>query len=162
MCRAFVFGSSSDVSMCCVVSERVVVNLLRFAARPDHSDRTTPHLIRLLSLLSSVPASVLAAFGQRITSGVMIFLETHAEHIREPMGWQVVMRVLLHFVHHPRAATQAFASLCYVLEQHLTFANYSALLSALLAFTTPSAVRTPPLAHTRSARNLMSYLCMSA
>ncbi len=119
-------------------TERVVVNLLRFAARPDHSELTTPHLIRLLSVLSSVPAAVLTAFGQRITSGVVIFLETHAEHIRDSLSWQVVMRCLLHFVHHRRAAPQAFTALTYCLDHHTSYANFSPLLSALLAFTTPT------------------------
>jgi hypothetical protein len=88
---------------------------------------------------SSVPPAVLSAFGPRITAGLPLFLDAHGEHVHDTASWQAVCRVLLHWVHHSRASSSAYAVLTAIAERHLTFANFSPILSTLLAFTTPNA-----------------------
>lgn len=119
--------------------ERVVVNLLRFSVRLLlHPEVTCGRMINLFSLLADLSPVCLKAFGSRITAGVLIFLETHAEHISSVEGWKTIFVVLLKFRDNPRVANSAFQTLNFVIDTHVSFASFAPVLQTLLEFIKPT------------------------
>lgn len=120
--------------------ERVVVNLLRLPMRLLlHPEVTCERMVSLHSLLGSLSPNALHVFGTRITAGVLVFLETHAEHITTTEAWDSILGLLVKFKDHTQAANSAFQALVFVVENHVGFVNFGSLRRALLVCAQPAA-----------------------
>lgn len=119
---------------CTFYIERLVVNLLRFSVRLVYSRETTTQLIHLLALLLQLSPATFTQLAQRIVAGTSLFLQTHGESIGTAEEWQVVLRLLLQFKHHPLTAHAAFQTFTYAVENHCNMETFVPLMHALTAY----------------------------
>jgi len=104
-----------------------------------HPEVTCERMVSLLSLLGNLSPNALHVFGTRITAGVLVFLETHAEHITTTEAWDSILGLLIKFKDHTQAANSAFQALVFVVENYVGFVNFGSLRRALLACAQPAA-----------------------
>ena len=82
-------SNASDEPEPSFMTERVVVNLLRFCIALLHREEITSDLLGSIRLLRDLPPPHLDALAGRIMAGMLIALKTNAAVIRTREEWQV-------------------------------------------------------------------------
>jgi len=135
-------SNASDEPEPSFMTERVVVNLLRFCIALLHREEITSDLLGSIRLLRDLPPPHLDALAGRIMAGMLIALKTNAAVIRTREEWQEICELLNIFLNQQETAATASEALLFLSSDSaptgvINPANYLLIVDILFKFSIP-------------------------